>query len=109
MVGAAQLQASYKSVYSDSQAQEMDKKYADAAGQDSASFDMDKLGEGADAAGGWTMNDEYDPPQEEYGDDRADADKVPAPSCGLCMARPCAATPVAPSPASRMQLARKNI
>ena len=71
----------YKPLYNDSQVKEMDEKYGEAVGPGGAvPFEMDKLGEGAQNEG-WTMNDEYDAPTEEYGDDRADADKVGPLAC----------------------------
>ena len=72
----AQLEASWQPKYSDADASKMDEAYGKLAGGDSAGFDMDKLGEGAEQAGGWTMADEFDAEDEEYGDDRPDADKV---------------------------------
>ena len=71
-----QLEANWKPKFSDSQVSKMDEEYGKLAGGTSQGFDMDKLGEGADANAGWTMNDEYDAEDEEYGDDRPDADKV---------------------------------
>ena len=56
-------------------------------------MDMDKLGKGADANAGWTMNDEYDAEDEDYGDDRPDADKVLA-ICHTCSGRPGRALPM---------------
>ena len=79
---AAQLEANWKPKYSDDQAAKMDEEYGKTAGSTSANFDMDKLGEGAEQAGGWTMADEFDAdPEEEYGADKADADKVCVSSC----------------------------
>ena len=95
----------YKPLYNESQLKNMDEQYGKATGPESQeAFDMDKLGENANAqGGGWTMNDEYDAPLEEYGDDRPDADKV-SPCRGLSWAKiPRAAQPAlkpeAPSPA----------
>lgn len=81
---ALQLEANWKPKYSDSDAAKMDEEYGKTSGSTSEPFDMDKLGEGAQSAGGWTMSDEYDAPNEEYGEDRPDADKVlPAPLYAL--------------------------